>query len=642
MRRTVRRSCSARTPANASTVITDQDDGDDHREGDERRRTKTDEYDAGDGGCAGGSALGPARRWPCWRRRRLQRAAIAEDVPGLRQRCDAPHDRAAHRRGGRGAAPATACGRRPVARRRVSGLARRRGGRRGSLRRDRYERGHIAPVGHRVHDDPGHGSLSRRTGSGVRRDSSDDAWGWWPERRRGARRGRRRRRPGALRELHDRHVAWITARLRRRCADPDVVAEAVQDTFVAVWKGAGRWDGQRRAGGVDVGHRHPPPHRRAAHARPLGPRRRSRRAEPRSSSPPRSRCCSASSTATSPAPCRGLSPELRAVVQATVLDGLTTREAGRLLGIPAGHRQDPHDARPRRAPRSARMTDTTWHAPPDVLARYADDPGGVDDRDRGVGRGPPRRVRRRAGPSWPRGADADAGWRASWAAVADRIDRPRPSLLERVLRRLGVRSGPARLVGGHAGPPAGGPRRRRRPRPRPPSSPPAAPTPTGPFLVLAPLVPLAAVALTFAPAADPAARPASPRRSHGAGLAVRRAVAVLVARLRRPRPSARWPCPSSASAPPRWVLPGHRPRRSAASPLGTWVRIEVAVGGLGRGVDRRASASSATSTATDAPVADTAAFDDRRAGRSPWRSPSSPPPCSWPAPTATRPWRSAR
>ena len=31
-----------------------------------------------------------------------------------------------------------------------------------------------------------------------------------------------------------------------------------------------------------------------------------------------------------------LSPELRAVVQATVLDGLTCREAGRLLGIPSG------------------------------------------------------------------------------------------------------------------------------------------------------------------------------------------------------------------------------------------------------------------------------------------------------------------
>jgi RNA polymerase sigma-70 factor (ECF subfamily) len=32
----------------------------------------------------------------------------------------------------------------------------------------------------------------------------------------------------------------------------------------------------------------------------------------------------------------GLSPELRAVVQATVFDGLTTREAGSLLGIPSG------------------------------------------------------------------------------------------------------------------------------------------------------------------------------------------------------------------------------------------------------------------------------------------------------------------
>ena len=31
-----------------------------------------------------------------------------------------------------------------------------------------------------------------------------------------------------------------------------------------------------------------------------------------------------------------LSPELRAVVQATVLDGLSTREAARLLGIPQG------------------------------------------------------------------------------------------------------------------------------------------------------------------------------------------------------------------------------------------------------------------------------------------------------------------
>ena len=31
-----------------------------------------------------------------------------------------------------------------------------------------------------------------------------------------------------------------------------------------------------------------------------------------------------------------ISPELRVVLQATVLDGLTTREAARLLGIPQG------------------------------------------------------------------------------------------------------------------------------------------------------------------------------------------------------------------------------------------------------------------------------------------------------------------
>ena len=38
---------------------------------------------------------------------------------------------------------------------------------------------------------------------------------------------------------------------------------------------------------------------------------------------------------------RSLSPELRAVVQATVLDGLTTKEAGQLLGHPGRHASRP-------------------------------------------------------------------------------------------------------------------------------------------------------------------------------------------------------------------------------------------------------------------------------------------------------------
>src|SRR5215218_4861979 len=44
--------------------------------------------------------------------------------------------------------------------------------------------------------------------------------------------------------LYARHAPWLQVRLRRRCGDPDVVADALQDTFVAVWRGAGRGDGR--------------------------------------------------------------------------------------------------------------------------------------------------------------------------------------------------------------------------------------------------------------------------------------------------------------------------------------------------------------------------------------------------------------
>ena len=43
---------------------------------------------------------------------------------------------------------------------------------------------------------------------------------------------------GALRELYDRHALWISARLARRCADPDAVCDVLQDTFFAAWDGA--------------------------------------------------------------------------------------------------------------------------------------------------------------------------------------------------------------------------------------------------------------------------------------------------------------------------------------------------------------------------------------------------------------------
>ena len=52
----------------------------------------------------------------------------------------------------------------------------------------------------------------------------------------------------ALEVLYRRHAPWVTARLRRRCSDPTVVDEVLQDCFVAVWRGAGRYDGRGEVG----------------------------------------------------------------------------------------------------------------------------------------------------------------------------------------------------------------------------------------------------------------------------------------------------------------------------------------------------------------------------------------------------------
>jgi hypothetical protein len=40
----------------------------------------------------------------------------------------------------------------------------------------------------------------------------------------------------ALAALYDRHAGWLTIRLTHRCALPDVVDHAVQDTFLALWR----------------------------------------------------------------------------------------------------------------------------------------------------------------------------------------------------------------------------------------------------------------------------------------------------------------------------------------------------------------------------------------------------------------------
>ena len=54
---------------------------------------------------------------------------------------------------------------------------------------------------------------------------------------------------GAFRTLYERHAGWLAIRLARRCNDRDLVADAIQDTFVAVWQKPGgfRGDGDNAA-----------------------------------------------------------------------------------------------------------------------------------------------------------------------------------------------------------------------------------------------------------------------------------------------------------------------------------------------------------------------------------------------------------
>jgi RNA polymerase sigma-70 factor, ECF subfamily len=145
-----------------------------------------------------------------------------------------------------------------------------------------------------------------------------------------------RRDEAALAALYDRHAGWLTVRLTRRCGVPDVVDMAVQDTFLALWRQARTY----RGGGdvaafiwgigirrlIDVLRRDNPAHRPLPW-RPATP----------------SLVISAEDEVLlgvehgrlGPA-LAALSPELRAAIEATVLDGLSTADAAVLLGVAEG------------------------------------------------------------------------------------------------------------------------------------------------------------------------------------------------------------------------------------------------------------------------------------------------------------------
>ncbi len=137
----------------------------------------------------------------------------------------------------------------------------------------------------------------------------------------------------AFEELYQRHLPWLVVRLGRRCALPELVDEVAQDTFVAVWRSARSWHGRGEVAawiwGIGI--------RRLVDALRRRPRPTTELVELEGhETSAEEQVLLAVQYGDVGAALASLSPELRAVVQATVLDGLTTREAARFLGIPPG------------------------------------------------------------------------------------------------------------------------------------------------------------------------------------------------------------------------------------------------------------------------------------------------------------------
>lgn len=140
----------------------------------------------------------------------------------------------------------------------------------------------------------------------------------------------------AFDELYRRTSPWLAVRLRRRCADDELVAEVMQETYLAVWRAAAAFAGAA-TGGSAVGWLWTIAARRLVDAF----RRRAREGQvpvlPAQVVPAaEEQALHAVVGDELGAALRTLAPELRQVLQAMVLDGLTVRETALLLGVPEG------------------------------------------------------------------------------------------------------------------------------------------------------------------------------------------------------------------------------------------------------------------------------------------------------------------
>jgi RNA polymerase sigma-70 factor, ECF subfamily len=143
----------------------------------------------------------------------------------------------------------------------------------------------------------------------------------------------------AFDELYRRTSPYLAIRLRRRCPDDGLVAEVVQDTYLTVWRAAGSFSRLPGGSGGAAGWLWTVAVRRLVDAL----RRRDRvREVPAEVLPVRSVPAAEDEALAVTVgdevgvALAGLAPELRVVLRAMVLDGLSVRETAVLLGVPEG------------------------------------------------------------------------------------------------------------------------------------------------------------------------------------------------------------------------------------------------------------------------------------------------------------------
>ncbi len=137
----------------------------------------------------------------------------------------------------------------------------------------------------------------------------------------------------AFDELWSRHAHWLLLRLRRRA--PDDAADLLQETFLAAWRNADSFRGADAGGWLwrIASRRLVDASRRAA---VRDPRRLPHPSQPTTTSSAEDTALVGVLDADLAAALGRLSPELRAALRMTVVDGLSTREAAAVLGVAEG------------------------------------------------------------------------------------------------------------------------------------------------------------------------------------------------------------------------------------------------------------------------------------------------------------------